>query len=235
MAFLGGSFDAKAVNEQNKKEFGELLTDGFYNAYIKSCSIKPTRLETGRYLAVVWAITEADGSPTPNVVYQNINVKNQSQQAEKIGRQQLAQLCEALGLDSIQDTNQLLDIPAIIKVATETSLTWGDKNIVKGVKPSRLNNKGAAATPVPVVIPAPTVATPTPMPPPVVAPVVAPVPAMTPVFPGLPAGFQLPAGVDAGQAMALMASLMAQAPVAPLATAPVAPASGVDFDDDIPF
>jgi hypothetical protein len=50
------------------------------------------------------------------VIFGSVNVRNQSVKAEEIGRQQLADIMRAIGLDRITDTDQLIGAPVCINV-----------------------------------------------------------------------------------------------------------------------
>jgi hypothetical protein len=68
-------------------------------------------------------------------VFGNLNIRNQSPKAEEIGRQQLGDICRAIGLARVGDTDQLIGNSLMIKLDIEKSEQYGDKNQVKGFKP----------------------------------------------------------------------------------------------------
>jgi hypothetical protein len=69
------------------------------------------------------------------VVFGNLNIRNASPKAEEIGRQQLGDICRAIGLAKVSDTDQLIGNSLMIKLDIEKSEQYGDKNQVKGFKP----------------------------------------------------------------------------------------------------
>jgi hypothetical protein len=106
----------------------EALPAGWYTATINGAEIKQTKSGTGRYIAVRYDIT----GPTHQgrVIFSNLNIENANPKAEEIGRQQLRQLMEAIGLAKLADTDQLIGGQVKIKLKVEASEQYGDKNQV---------------------------------------------------------------------------------------------------------
>jgi len=67
-------------------------------------------------------------------VFGNLNIKNASQKAEEIGRQQLGELMRSIGLARVTDTDELIGGQLQIKVSIRKSEEYGDQNEVKGFK-----------------------------------------------------------------------------------------------------
>jgi hypothetical protein len=110
----------------------EPLPAGWYTAVINGAEIKNTKAGTGQYIAVRYDIT----GPTHQgrVVYGNLNIKNPNPKAEEIGRQQLGELMRAIGLATVQDTDQLIGGQLSIKLDVRESEQYGASNDVKGYK-----------------------------------------------------------------------------------------------------
>jgi len=112
MAQLNETFsvDALPVSDRNF----EPLPAGWYTAVVNGAEIKNTKAGTGQYIAVRYDIT----GPTHQgrVVFGNLNIKNPNPKAEEIGRQQLGELMRAIGLSTVQDTDQLIGSPKLIAV-----------------------------------------------------------------------------------------------------------------------
>ena len=69
------------------------------------------------------------------MVFTNLNLVNPNQQAVEIAQRELASLCEACGLDEIEDSTELHGIPHYIKLAIKAAdAQWPAKNIIKGYK-----------------------------------------------------------------------------------------------------
>jgi hypothetical protein len=132
MAFLGQTFDVNTLPEGNGGNY-DPLPPGWYNANITAAELKPTKDGSGQYIKVRYDIT----GPTHQgrVVFGNLNIKNASANAEKIGRQQLGEIMRAIGLAKVTDTDQLiggsLSIKLDVRAATEQ---YSAQNEVKGFK-----------------------------------------------------------------------------------------------------
>lgn len=131
MAFLGQKFDLDDLPEGSSGDF-KLLPDGWYNAIIASAEVRTTKAGTGQYIAVRYDIT----GPTHEgrVVFGNLNISNPNEKAEEIGRKQLGQLMAAIGLRSVQDSDELVGGQCSIKLTTRRSEEYGDSNEVQSWK-----------------------------------------------------------------------------------------------------
>ena len=132
MANLGETFEVSALPQGNTGNF-DPLPPGWYSATMSAAEIKNTKTGTGQSIALRYDIT----GPTHQgrVVFGNLNIRNQSPKAEEIGRQQLGDICRAIGLARVGDTDQLIGNSLMIKLDIEKSEQYGDKNQVKGFKP----------------------------------------------------------------------------------------------------
>lgn len=132
MANLGETFDVASLPQGNTGNF-DPLPAGWYSATMAAAEIKATKTGTGQYIALRYDII----GPTHQgrVVFGNLNIRNQSPKAEEIGRQQLGEICRAIGLAKVSDTDQLIGNSLMIKLDVEKSEQYGDKNQVKGFKP----------------------------------------------------------------------------------------------------
>ena len=131
MANLGEVFDVEFL-PQGKTSF-DPIPPGWYTVTIASAEVKATKNGTGQYIAIRYDVT----GPTHQgrVIFGNLNIRNASPKAEEIGRQQLGELCRAIGLAKVGDTDQLVGHGLSIKVDIEKSEQYGDKNQVRGFKP----------------------------------------------------------------------------------------------------
>jgi hypothetical protein len=132
MAQLLETFSVDALPQSTNNY--EPLPAGWYTAVINGAEIKNTKAGTGQYIAVRYDIT----GPTHQgrVVYGNLNIKNPNPKAEEIGRQQLGELMRAIGLSTVQDTDQLIGGQLSIKLDVRESEQYGASNDVKGYKAS---------------------------------------------------------------------------------------------------
>ena len=130
MANLGEVFDVEFL-PQGKTSF-DPIPPGWYTVTIASAEVKATKNGTGQYIAIRYDVT----GPTHQgrVIFGNLNIRNQSPKAEEIGRQQLGEICRAICLAKVGDTDQLIGNALSIKVDIEKSEQYGDKNQVRGFK-----------------------------------------------------------------------------------------------------
>ena len=131
MANLDETFTVDSLPQSTKGNY-EVLPAGWYTAYIKSAEIKLTKTGTGKYIAVRYDIT----GPTHagRVVFGNLNINNPNPKAEEIARQQLGEIMRAIGLSSVQDTDQLIGGSLSIKLDVRESEQYSSSNYVKSFK-----------------------------------------------------------------------------------------------------
>jgi hypothetical protein len=143
MAQLLETFSVDAL-PQSTNNF-EPLPAGWYTAVVNGAEIKNTKAGTGQYIAVRYDIT----GPTHQgrVVFGNLNIKNPNPKAEEIGRQQLGELMRAIGLTTVQDTDQLIGGQLSIKLDVRESEQYGASNDVKGYKSNGAVPPAAAKAP----------------------------------------------------------------------------------------
>jgi len=130
MAFLHDPFELNDLPVAEKSY--DLVPAGWYNATITSAEIKDTKNGAGQYIKLRYDITGP--SHQGRVVFGNLNIRNASAEAERIGRQQLGEVMRAIGLARVTDTDQLVGGALSIKVAIRQSAEYGDQNEVKGFK-----------------------------------------------------------------------------------------------------
>ena len=90
----------------------ELIPAGWYAATITDAESRATKSGTGKYLRVEFTLAD----PAGRKVWSNYNVKNDNPAAESIGRQQLAEVCRAIGKKTVRDTDELKGCVLSIKV-----------------------------------------------------------------------------------------------------------------------
>lgn len=150
MANLGKAFN---VNEMPESENNfEPIPAGWYSCTIGGAELKDTKAGTGQYIAVRYNVT----GPTHEgrVIFGNLNIRNPNPKAQEIGLQQLGDMMRAIGLASVEDTDQLIGGQLSIKVKIrEASGGYDASNDVSAFKAL----KGGAA---PMAKAAPTQAAP---------------------------------------------------------------------------
>ena len=106
---------------------------GDYTVSIKDAELKPTKDGSGQYIKLKLQVQAP--AHVGRVIFSNLNIRNKSQAAETIGRQQLGAIMRALGLASVSDTDQLIGATIGIKVAIkEAQNGYEAQNEVKAYK-----------------------------------------------------------------------------------------------------
>ena len=211
MAYLG-SFNA---NDIEPADFSALPA-GDYSVLISTSEWKPAK-SGGQYLSLTLQVLE--GPHQGRFLWHNLNLNHPTAQAAEIAQRELSAICRAVGRMTIEDSEQLHDIPMIVKVAyIPPKDQWPEKNQIKQWKPA-----GSAAQP--ALTPAPAPAT---KPAPKAAP--APAPATKPAPKAAPAPAPAAKPAPAPKAPPPVAGK----PWAKPAPAPVPEVATAD-DDDITF
>ncbi len=105
------NFDADAVDDV--PDF-EPIPAGSYTAVITESEFKPTKSGDGSYLELKFQVIE--GEHQNRFLWSRLNLKNPSEKAVKFARAQLGQLCRAVGVPRPADTQELHDLPVVLKV-----------------------------------------------------------------------------------------------------------------------
>ncbi len=122
------------------------LPDGEYVAMITASEMRPTRSGNGAYLELTVEIQ--DGPHAGRRIYDRLNLENPNSQAVPIARRTLAQICHAVGVLALEDSEQLHNRPFVAIVRTEPGRDgYGPRNIVRGYK--RAQQQTAPPAPAP--------------------------------------------------------------------------------------
>lgn len=112
MAQLGESFDYTQVEPRDSLE---PVPPGVYVAEVVESDVVQTKNGAGHRVTLTLRITE--GPCEGRQIWDGINFQHANDVAQRIGQQQLAELCAAVGLRGpLEDTNDLHGIPIRIKV-----------------------------------------------------------------------------------------------------------------------
>jgi hypothetical protein len=158
MAFLGETFSTDELPVSDRSY--DLIPEGWYTASITKADLGQTKSGTGTKIDMRYDIT----GPTQQgrVVFASVNIRNQSQKAEEIGRQQLGEIMRAIGLAKVEDTDQLiggqLQIKIKIRKASDNDKANGyhdDRNEVGGWKSMNGSTPLPASTAAPAATSAP--------------------------------------------------------------------------------
>lgn len=131
MAYLGESIGVDDLPQSDRNY--DLIPDGWYSVKVTKADLAQTKSGNGTKIDMRYDIT----GPTHEgrVVFGSINIRNQSQRAEEIGRQQLGDLMRALGIAKLEDTDQLIGGNVSIKIGrSKPQEGYEARNEVKGYK-----------------------------------------------------------------------------------------------------
>lgn len=131
MAMLPDVFNAK----DNEKMGGfEPIPAAWYIAEITKTEMKDTKAGTGKYLTCMLKVLE--GEFKGRYLFNLLNLVNPNQVAVEIAQKELASICEACGIDEIEDSTELHGIPMAVRVIIKAaSASYPAKNEIKAYKP----------------------------------------------------------------------------------------------------
>ena len=137
----GYNFNAEEVEPSSSFD---PIPAGWYQAIISNSEMKATRDGYGEYLSLTLQVIE--GQYENRLVFARLNLKNANDKAVDIARKDLAAICRAVGVMSPQGSEQLHDIPLMIKVKVRAaSGEYEASNDIGGYKAV----EGANLTPAP--------------------------------------------------------------------------------------
>jgi hypothetical protein len=124
------------------------LPAGEYEMMIVKSDTKPTKAGNGHYLELEMHVISGDHSGRRH--WERLNLDSPSQQAVKIAQEQLARLCVAIGLDEVNDSEELHDHPFVAELILDKkdetrNAIWNYRSIAgTPVSPAKLAAKPAA-------------------------------------------------------------------------------------------
>lgn len=104
MASLGQRFDATA-HDTTQSDYSE-LPNGIYILEIEASDVAPTKDGRGTILKVTNRVIEP-ADYEGRKLFANFNLENPSPQAQEIGQRQFASLCRAIGVNDVEDSEDL--------------------------------------------------------------------------------------------------------------------------------
>lgn len=108
----------------------ELIPAGNYTAHIIESNMKDTKAGNGQFLEL--RIQILDDPYTGRLVFERLNLINPNATAVKIAKRTLADMCEALGLDDVEDSEELHGKEFQIKLVVEPAKgDWPESNSIK--------------------------------------------------------------------------------------------------------
>jgi len=110
----------------------EVIPAGEYPAIVTKSEMKPTKDGTGQRLNLTLQILS--GQYQNRIVFDGLNVKNKSAQAEQIGLSQLKALCVAVNVPDPKSSEELHGKPFSLKVKIGKDQNGNPRNEVAGYK-----------------------------------------------------------------------------------------------------
>ena len=92
----------------------EPIPAGWYEVSISSTQLKQTKAGTGEYIALRYDVLGP--AHQGRVIVGKLNIRNPNSKTQDIGIQQLGELMRAIGLASVEDTDQLIGGHLEVKV-----------------------------------------------------------------------------------------------------------------------
>lgn len=146
MAELGTNFDPASAPPSDR-DF-DLIPNGWQPMQAIESDVQPTKDGTGTIVSFTFEILS--GQYERRRIWKRMNVQNKSAEAQAIGQRELADLCRALGLPSMTNTEQAHGKPLMGRVGIEKGKDgYEDKNTVKAFKPYENPGAGAPTSPQP--------------------------------------------------------------------------------------
>lgn len=116
MAQLNFKASSIALSERTTTSYGPLPA-GEYEMMIVNSDTKPTKAGNGHYLELEMHVISGEKSGRRH--WERLNLDNPNAQAVKIAQESLARLMNALGVDDINDSNELHDQVFIAEVGID--------------------------------------------------------------------------------------------------------------------
>ena len=121
-------YNIDVENESQEARNFDPLPDGQYEVIISRSEMRDTKAGDGEMLVLTFEVIEGDYEG--RLLWENINLVNKSDVAERIGRSQLASICKAVGVMNPQDSADLHDKPLVITVRRDKK--DNTRNVIKG-------------------------------------------------------------------------------------------------------
>jgi hypothetical protein len=108
----------------------EPIPEGWYEAEITKSEMKPSKTG-GAFLALTFKVV--DGPFNGRMVFTNLNLKHKDASVVTRAQNDLARICNACGIEEIEDSVELHGIPLGIKVIIKPGDSkWPDRNEIRG-------------------------------------------------------------------------------------------------------
>ena len=121
---------------------------GDYLAHIVKTEFKQTKAKNGHYLSVQFKIL--DGPYKGRSLFTNLNLDNPNPVAVEIANKELNSICQAVGKEGVEDSDELLQLPMLVSVkVTEGDAQYPPANETTGYSKAD-GSSGGGGAPAPV-------------------------------------------------------------------------------------
>lgn len=129
MATLEEAFEAEQIPEDDRNF--DPIPAGDYLMQVIDSDVVPTKSGSGDQLVLTLEVVE--GPHTNRRVWDRLNIRNQNADAQRIAQRSLADLCLAIGISSLRNTEDLHFHPFIGRVTIQKDKTgeYGPQNRVR--------------------------------------------------------------------------------------------------------
>lgn len=125
----------KADDHEGMADFGSLPTGDVYLGEIVKSEVKKTKAGNGLRLNLQIKVIESkkeDEKYKGRIVFVGLNIKNPNSECVEISQRELTSICGVTGVDELEDSDELHDIPFGMKLGIEHGNEgFDDKNKVK--------------------------------------------------------------------------------------------------------
>ena len=119
----------------------DAIPSGTYEAVVTDSEMRATKNGLGMGINLTFEII-SDGPAKGRKVFVWINYEHPKVEAQRIGREELASLCKAVGVTDLNDTVQLHNLPLLITVGLDKNDPT--RNVVRAYKPKAAQPAQAA-------------------------------------------------------------------------------------------
>ena len=129
MAFFTNTISLADIPQDEQRGPMEPIPEGIYDVVVQGIDLRTTKAGTGQYMATRLDVTGP--MHQGRVLWTNINFDNPNPTATAIGLRQLGELMKAVGVDPVEDTDQLLGGRLKATVTIKDDAQYGRRNEVK--------------------------------------------------------------------------------------------------------
>ena len=129
MAMLPSVFNS---NEHEKMADFEPIPENLYMLEIVKSELKENSKKTGKILKLQMKVIDENGKYAGRLIFVDLNMVNPNIECVQIAQRELASICAACGLEMIEDSVELHNIPFIAKVGIKAAdAGWPAKNSIR--------------------------------------------------------------------------------------------------------